>query len=103
MGRDRWLLTAAYVILVLTTAWSAWSTSEALDRIEEDVCATAEVVVANEVFTLAVFAEEGGADPETLKVALDTYIVLAEALDERCGALFLDEIPVPSMPTTTVR
>ncbi len=97
------LLMAAYIILVAVVAWSTWDTQRALDKIEEDVCATAEIVVANEVFTLAVVSEQEDVNAETLKVALDTYILLAGALDERCGALFLDDIPVPStlVPTTT--
>ena len=98
MSRDRWLLIVAYVLLVTTVAWQSWDTQRALDRIGENVCATAEVVVANQLFNLATYGQQEGVNEDVALVAIETYVTIAEAVQERCGSIFLDDIPVPTLP-----
>lgn len=96
MTRERLLLTA-YVLLVAITAWGAWNTQQALNRLEEDICATAEVAVAAPLFNIAIYAQQEGVSREAQEFAIDSLIVVAEAIKTRCGVLFLDELNLPSL------
>lgn len=94
---NRFVVLAAYCILVGVVAWSAWSTSTALDRIEEDVCATAEVVVAGQLLNLGVYGGQEGVNDEARRVTIDTLIVIVDAIQNRCGDIFLDDVEVPDL------
>lgn len=101
MKRDRIMLLVAYVLLVFVTGWSAHNTKRTLDVIEEDVCATAEIVISNQIFNAVLYREQEGVDTEVLRTVLDTYIALSEAVQDRCGLIFIDKIPIPEVPVTT--
>lgn len=97
MGRDRWLLIAAYLLLVATVAWSNWRTEDALDRIEEDVCAVAEVAVAAPLLNIAIYGQQEGVSPEAANLAVETLVAVADKIQKRCGRIFLDDIPTPDI------
>lgn len=92
MSRDRLTLWVCYALLVGVTAWTAYDTRRALDRIEDDVCATAEIVIANELATLFVFGEQEGVDSANVEFIISEYIEAAENIEDRCGAVLLDDI-----------
>ena len=95
--RERAALWVAYGLLVLVAAWSSWSTRQALDRVEEDVCAVAEVAVAAPLLNVAIYGQQEGVNPEAATVAIETLIAVAETIQDRCGRIFLDEIEVPEI------
>ena len=97
MHRDRIALFVAYVLLVGVVAWTTFDIRRTLDDVRNDVCATAEIVVANELTNLIIAADEGEsveitepwlpqpAEFADLSVAIQDYLDLSERLQERCG------------------
>lgn len=86
------LLWISYTGLVLVTAWSAWNTDRALNRIEDDVCAAIEVTLFDTVVVLDVVSEAEGVDRDEVVALIDPILELAAAVEERCGATFLDDV-----------
>lgn len=89
---DRLALLAAYLILVGAVAWMSWDTQRTLERVEEDVCAVAEITVLDTLLmlSLADITEDRRQD------ALDAILLaveVGEAVQARCGLTFLDELP----------
>lgn len=89
MNRDRIALLAAYLLLVGVVAWLSFSVGRSLDQVKDDVCATAEIAVANELATLVILADES-VPSETVERVLTEYVALADTLRERCGTTYLD-------------
>lgn len=93
---DRALTIAAYVLLFVTVTWLSYDLNRTIADVEENTCATAEIAIANEVFTLAIIARQEDVDESVLGVALSTYVAVAERIQERCGLIFLDDIELPT-------
>lgn len=87
---DRALTLAAYITLVGVVAWSTFQIQRTLDEVEELQCATAEIVVAEALLNLALAAPT--ADFDTYLEAQTAFIAIGEAVKDRCGLVFLDEI-----------
>ncbi len=96
-ARENLALWAAYGLLVLAVSWSTWNTHRALDIIEEDVCATAEVIVASSLLNLAVYGQQDDVNAEAAAFAIETLISSGQSINDRCGAIFLDMIELPDI------
>lgn len=94
---DRASLFVAYVMLVGVVAWSAWSTSVALDRIEEDVCAAAEISVAGQLLNIATYGQQEGVNAQAAVATIETLIIIVDKIQERCGDIFLDDVEIPDI------
>lgn len=94
---DRLLLLAAYGLLVGVSAWNAWNTVHALQRIEEEICATAEVAVAAPLLNLVVYGDQEGVDDDAVVFTIETLVAVGDAIKDRCGTTFLDELNLPGL------
>ncbi len=94
---DRVLLLASFVLLVVLVAFQSWDTQRSLHRIDENVCAVAEVAVAAPLFNISIYGEQQGVDSDNVQLAIATLISVAEAIQEQCGVTFLDEIEAPEL------
>ena len=93
--RNRALLLIAYLLLVAVTAWTSFDIRRALSSLEDDLCGTAEIIVANELVSLFVLTDESSRPSETDDIVAE-YVDLATALQEHCDESFsdlLDETP----------
>jgi len=85
------------MLLVGVTVWNTYDTSRQLDSLKDFTCIQADLIVTNELLTLAIFATQEGVNEEAAKGALDVYNRVVTGLEKEC------EIPLPVLTSDELK
>lgn len=78
-------LWVAYILLVGTVVWSAYSTQEILRRQDDSICASLIITTVAEIGILEVFGDQEGVQEETRDQLIEIFNVFEDKVIERCA------------------